>query len=688
MSGRKHHFIPQLYLRGFLAPGRGARVWQYRRTSDAPFLGTIKDVGAQRDFYGAPNVDGRAPLDDAITEYELELNRHIRYLRSLQEGDIDDSEAVASALIHLIVRARHVRKTMKGFMEQMLDTLASISSDSSILRGWLGLDGDAFNPDLERRLGTALVLSGAEARLGLERATLMRYARYMVRERFDQFHPPDTRRLAPELDGIADNLDEMTEQTHLGILSESLAPERRVAVLAKKRWSIRTSAQPLILPDCVGMSISSGGAWRPALFVDQTDQVGFVVPLDTERCLIGVASTDTEIDLATHNVNAAACSSEFFVASYKDSALIDLMPSIGAAIDRQIEETIASASAEALADLNLQAEEVSEAESGDDADTTFQAPINFQFEGVGAESDAQTIANAAAALIRCYANDNPLTFLHGVTFAAELRGAADNLAEENGVDPVYPSESDLFSSVATYQIVPGALHPMFRPIILLEYGYGLISEDDGFWRMSASILFGALAGASLMQIQHESIGEGVMRQPETALQFSLLNAGADGFGAYYTTRVSAFLIEDSLGSFEDELIIVLERAAVGVVWAHERFAGTDDADMVYEPVREISKTVLLIAARIAARLDAVDPGLETPQGFLDRLRPFGLDIWFQLLRRDLARTYSHLPAYTAKDAYVCVPHFERLLWAMGVVPEASGDGRLRVKFGLLPGLGQ
>tara|TARA_R110001606_G_scaffold47570_1_gene121236 strand:- start:63780 stop:65846 length:2067 start_codon:yes stop_codon:yes gene_type:complete len=687
MAGRKHHFIPQLYLRGFLAPGGGERVWQYRRASEAPFLSPIKDVGAQRDFYGAPNAAGVAPVDDAITAYENEIAEHVRYLRSLPDGRVENSDALAAALVHLIVRSRHVRETMKDFIGQMLESLRSITADSQVLRSWLGIDGDSFHPDLERQLEMTLILSGAEARLGLRRETLKRYTRYMIRERFDLFHPPELRKLAPQLEELGGKLNQTADETHLKILAESLSPEQRVEVLAALQWTIRSTAGPLVLPDCMGMSVSSTGVWRPALFVEQTDQVGFVMPLDRNRCLVGLADGNAAIDLAPYNEHAAACSSEFFVSSENEPSLVALIGQIGVVVNTQIEETISNASAEALADLDLHVLPDSDSGSLQRQKSTSEDPINFYFEGIGSQEDAQAIADTAAALIRYYSQDHPIGFLHGVTFAADLRVAADNLAKEFGGHPVYPSSSDLFSSVATYQTVPGDLHNLFRPIILLDYGYGLLADEDAYRHASASILYGSLAAASLMQIRYEAVEDRLKETPETALQFRLLEDGADGFSTYYTTRLSAFLIKDPLGSFEDELITMLERASVGLVWAYERHTDDGLVDTVYGPVRAIATSVLLTAARIAARLDAVDPNIETPAVLKDRLRPYGLDTWFELFRRDLAKTYARLPTHAEKDVFVTVPHFERLLWAMGVVPEAMDDGRLWINFRMLPSFG-
>lgn len=688
MSGRKHHFIPQLYLRGFLVPGGGERVWQYRRTADAPLLSPIRNVAAQRDFYGSPNLDGTPSLDDAITVYEAEIDRQTKFLRLQPDGPIQDSRTVATLVAHLIVRSRHVRETMKGFVGQAIESLRSIITDSENLRRWLGLDAENFDPNLEHQLELALIASGAERHFNLKLETLKRYTRYLVREQFDIYHPVELRRLTPQMEILDDSLDQTADQTHLKILGDSLSPEQRVEVLASMTWSIRSATDgPLILPDCVGLSVSRSGDWRPALFVEQMEQAGFVVPLDHQRCLVGVSSSDVFIDLSTYNNHAAACSSEFFVASCDDPAFIELKARIGTVVNAQIEEMIAKASEDALADLNMNTSQPDAMQPSASNAALIDDSINFHFEGVQSREDAEAIAEESGSLVGYFSRSHAVSFLHGITYATDLRAAADNLADKFGGNPVYPSESDLFSSAAIYQPVPGDEHEMLRPIIHMDFGYGLISEDKSFRRASAATLFSGLAAASLMQIRHEAFPDGIGETSQNALQHRLLEDGAEGFSTYYSTRVSAFLLEESLGSFEDELITLLERAAIGMAWAYERYAEDDQVDTVYRPAVAISSSILLTAARIAARIDAVDPMLKTPEGLLDRLRPFGLDMWFLLLRRDLAETFARLPEHTERDLLITVPHFERLLWAMGVVPERTEDGRVWVDFRMMPGLG-
>src|SRR5205085_12024747 len=113
MAGRKQHHIPRLLLRGFIAPefAPAQRVWLFRRNK-AGIVVNIRDAAAQRNFYSAAKADVADPqtLDDVITDYEsIVLAPIIARFRACQNGQKVPSDQAAEAVVHLIVRAAHIR---------------------------------------------------------------------------------------------------------------------------------------------------------------------------------------------------------------------------------------------------------------------------------------------------------------------------------------------------------------------------------------------------------------------------------------------------------------------------------------------------------------------------------------------------------------------------------------------------
>ncbi|WP_446719370.1 DUF4238 domain-containing protein [Halomonas sp. KG2] len=102
MSGRKQHYIPQSFQRGFCIPGKKNQTNVYSRTKH--YISNINNIAAQRDFYSAPSPSGEKTLDDSITFYENKLGNLLHSLRSLEIGDTANPQVSAEIIAHLAPR--------------------------------------------------------------------------------------------------------------------------------------------------------------------------------------------------------------------------------------------------------------------------------------------------------------------------------------------------------------------------------------------------------------------------------------------------------------------------------------------------------------------------------------------------------------------------------------------------------
>ena len=126
MSGRKQHYIPQCLLRGFEASrsGKGPQVVVLRRGRE-PYLSSIEDVAAKRNFYSELSHDGRKTLDDLITVYESRLGSILTELRASEPGALVDSSLAAELVTHLTVRSAFLRGVFSlGFDEVISNATA------------------------------------------------------------------------------------------------------------------------------------------------------------------------------------------------------------------------------------------------------------------------------------------------------------------------------------------------------------------------------------------------------------------------------------------------------------------------------------------------------------------------------------------------------------------------------------
>src|SRR5690348_13638416 len=109
MSGRDHHFVPQLLQKGFSArqTKKGKhQVWVFRRGMDPFLTGTVNSF-VERDFYGPPS----AVVDQLITDDEGRLDRLVQRARAAKATEIlPADDPAADFVLQISIRSRWIRE--------------------------------------------------------------------------------------------------------------------------------------------------------------------------------------------------------------------------------------------------------------------------------------------------------------------------------------------------------------------------------------------------------------------------------------------------------------------------------------------------------------------------------------------------------------------------------------------------
>ena len=80
-TARRHHYIPEFYLKGFAAPRKKvAQVTVFDRRSRAPFVAAISNVGVERDF-NRIDAEGYTPdhVEKGMAEIRARTERMSRW---------------------------------------------------------------------------------------------------------------------------------------------------------------------------------------------------------------------------------------------------------------------------------------------------------------------------------------------------------------------------------------------------------------------------------------------------------------------------------------------------------------------------------------------------------------------------------------------------------------------------------
>lgn len=346
MSGRKQHFIPQCLLRGFSREGKGSKQQVVAYTYDRGIFTAATDgVGAERNFYSELAVDGETQtLDDKITDFETPLANVLADFRALPDGASADTVKAATFVTHLTVRNDHARKLVSSGGAAMFDGLQTSMLDEQTAKAMLGLAGDRPSALFRDAMKKPLAEHAATfAALGLREEQLIEWAFGFAKASFSKFHKE---LIAPMEAALADfgeaKMLEMTADAQRRALDSDLSPKAWIEQLSELRWRVSHRDVPLILPDCVSVAVDKAGKPQPLMLTDKEAIVAIVVPISSQRLLIG---SHDQAPTLPHDLNSAfaACSWDFFVGIERNTECEVLRKTIRTGVKQLMENIVSGA---------------------------------------------------------------------------------------------------------------------------------------------------------------------------------------------------------------------------------------------------------------------------------------------------------------------------------------------------------
>ena len=331
MSGRKQHYIPQALLKAFSASPDAKAPPIFVYTKERGFYKTnTKDTAAEREFYSPLETEG-VSLDDDITTYENQLTEQLSAVKNSQDTRIDSTLA-GSIVVHLALRNDHTRKTFGQAGAAVLGAVGTMFTDTTAVRSMMGFDLPFAESEAKQQIRKTIQQKfprlSAQQRALLEAQALAAMARG-----FDQFYEQKK----PFVAGVAKKMEQeiggMAKGGHVKALSKSLAPEQRIASLAKLHWQILPGE--FLLPDCVAIAFDATERATPYILSDKDNLHSVFMPVSRTQGLLG--SMTENFSAQTFNALAAACSTDFFVAANSNDDLKALMTTIGTRTSEDVE---------------------------------------------------------------------------------------------------------------------------------------------------------------------------------------------------------------------------------------------------------------------------------------------------------------------------------------------------------------
>jgi hypothetical protein len=297
-----------------------------------PYLSSVGDVAAERDFYSNPQTEGDGALDDVITEFEgHHLAPMLSALVSAESAEADPDLA-AVAVCHLALRTAHIRDSFAEMTDNALAQIKSILQNMEALRQYLGVDSAPLDSTIMKQVREDLAKLGLAALPEKQRGIWERVIMFRLRERFDDFLAQALPAMSDKFSQIETAISGSIPRGHARALSISSCPPERVNELRKLSWRIfetRSQDQHFILPDCVVAATGrTGDEFKPFVMLATSEVSSVVMPISSRQLLVG-ASSATSIELTDINLRLAKCSLDFFISSIRDQATERLAEFIG-----------------------------------------------------------------------------------------------------------------------------------------------------------------------------------------------------------------------------------------------------------------------------------------------------------------------------------------------------------------------
>ncbi len=334
MAGKYQHYLQKMLQRGFRSQCSGKRpsVFVYERDV-TPYRKRAENFGGEDEFY-SPVSDGRSgTLDDKITQWEARRQADVRRWRSLPNGHAVPAKEAAEVVGLTGVRTRAIRDTFRSLFEDLFPRFASVLQDPDVLMTHIDERID-LNSVYDTVLAQQNGLSAdeiAQTYVIPEHRAARRMLDYAMSEVLGHQLSKVLRELDRELARAIDDNNFDAYKLHVEAIEKLIDEGLARDDLLSLNWSIleNRSDIPWILPDCAVVALKKNGSFSPFLFGSSDETRAMLLPLSSQRMLVGSKDMINEKDLVDFTTEAAACSRDWFIAHEIRDDLDALRPKIG-----------------------------------------------------------------------------------------------------------------------------------------------------------------------------------------------------------------------------------------------------------------------------------------------------------------------------------------------------------------------
>lgn len=621
-------------------------------------------MGVSEYFYSRHSGNGAKTLDDLITVYEGEIDHDLRMLRETPVGSCIDPAVATRLVVHLTMRTAHIRSTFEQGTGKVLGAIRSLLDKSEDSPSFLQYDRIA-----------ALVVDEFQAQVnaaGLMAppALTKRVAEFLMRERFDDILTQTRPYLASALDKFSGKVADLVRDGHNKSLLLSNDEVLWSTHLSSLSWTLCTTAGA-ILPDCVAIARESDDGFVPLTLSDKETIHVVILPLAHDKLLIGAKDPGVVFSIEEINAASSMCSDDFFVSAHEEAGA-----KYSHLIGRSCVRAITASVEEALSHLHPSPSEPGRVMSVNPNDAEGSAPsltFSLTCSDFGDEELVSRLGHILQELAQVLSPRMPLIGLDGITFAQDYpsaltaHGVVGNVSDRNT------------RSVAKCVPAVHSAENKIKIIVDAVIANGLLS-DDVDQRAAATHIMACMLASVAHTTQFERTLKAVpVPDPVAGYFYQAVSAVPE---RYFTRRASAFFMPLAGARHGDLFSDSLSRARVAVNEARLSYFSNGDLDALLTMATHHASVVLLHAAEWIGHRDGLVASEEAARpSFRDDPMASGLDLWLELLARDLRDLHDAPEKYKSESVFELAKHVERLLWLFQIFPWPMEDGRMYVNVG-------
>ncbi len=680
MAGRKQHFIPKHFLKGFVDPDGADKLWMCRRGLPEPVQVSRDDVAAIRDFYSKPSVEGQETLDDLITTYENDLAVLVDEIRNVPVGEALPSEGISEVVAHLTVRTAH----MRNFIEEGISSIVSSADD---IPSQLFVRENFPKHMVPNSFMTAALKQLESVPLQLltpiTSRTIVRMTYHRIRENFEEFQEEALTVCGMLLREIQDGVCGLGETTHKRVLVEELVPNIRRRALEQFHWKVVDFVtNDAVLSDCVAVAKDING-WGPYVLADQKTTTHIIIPISPSKLVVASLSDDWADVVEGYNRIAEESSFTFYLTEQKQEISQRILAKLGSSMRERLLNVASTAFSDAID--GWRSENKKRDGQVDDlitwADSIAEGPIKFSvsLRDFGDDEYAKRIGEVLGPIVERIGRVIPLHRIDGFTFSHDYKGAlqAIDRGEDTNftIDPTLGTDPN---SVCAQLIVrrEGGLktHIVLRGH-MAEY---LLGEDKELKEEAIKAICYGLGNLAFYTLLSTKFPEKTRVRERDDFEYWLLRYNESLPAAYFSYNLVSSSSKEQ--DFYAELALDKLNEMVDLTSkAHAQYHLDRDHESYFETSAVCASKFMSALARYFASCDPENIQNHSEELLWKLLRKLDLAKWALLFKDDLVSFNTGLNDWVDFDQVNFLNlHLERLLFDVGVVADQLQDRKFYV----------